>query len=60
MPQKIKFYIKILCNTKPNLFLAIQYNLFKMENDKMDLRDLDVIRVLYKLGQDNEKKIKTN
>ena len=33
--------MKILCKTIPNLFLGIQYKIFKTWSDTMDLRDLD-------------------
>jgi len=42
--------IKFLCEPKPNLFQAIQDELLKTWIDTMDLRDLDINRVLYKLS----------
>jgi len=33
--------MKIICKTIPNLFLVIQYKIFKRWSDTMDLKDLD-------------------
>jgi len=40
----------LICKTQPNIFYNIQEELLKTESDTKDLRDLDYIKVIYKLS----------